>query len=70
MIRIKSKNVNDKNMDGLQRRATYDEAVMASMTPEPLKPPNREASVIINSPYAELLRMPYLVRCQLVKFRT
>ena len=48
-----------KNMGGLQRRETYDEAVVASMMPELLKPPSREASVIINSPYAELLRMPY-----------
>ena len=46
-------------MGWLQRRDTYDEAVMASMVPKLPSPPNREASVIINSPYAELMRMPF-----------
>ena len=50
---------NNMRMGGLQRRDTYDEAVMASMMPKLLKPPNREASAIISSPYAELMRMPY-----------
>lgn len=46
-------------MGGLQRRDTYDEAVMVSMMPKLLQPPNRDAIIIINSPYAELMRVPF-----------